>query len=154
MPKLIRVLLVVFAATALLATGCGSDTEEKNTYVDQVNDAQKKLDSEVAAANAAATKTTSDSADLKTIDAYQEAVQGVIKDLEAITPPEQVEAEHQQLIDVLTDYSDKIGKARKDLDSASAQERVDVLNDMRAASNEAGTQINQAIDAINKKLQE
>lgn len=154
MPKLSRMLLVAFAAVALIAAGCGGDTEEKNDYVDQVNKAQTEFADQVTKLSTAITSTSSDSADQKTIESYQGAVDGVVKDLEGITPPEDVEAEHQQLVDAMSAYGKSVSTALEDLQGGSAQDRLKAATELQQASSTAGTQINQAIDAINKKLQE
>lgn len=145
---------MAFAAVALIAAGCGGDTEEKNDYVDQVNKAQTEFADQVTKLSTAITSTSSDSADQKTIESYQGAVDGVVKDLEGITPPEDVEAEHQQLVDAMSAYGKSVSTALEDLQGGSAQDRLKAATELQQASSTAGTQINQAIDAINKKLQE
>ncbi len=154
MLKLSRILLVAFAAVALIAAGCGGDTEEKNDYVDQVNKAQTEFADQVTKLSTAITSTSSSAADQKTIESYQTAVDGVVKDLEGITPPEDVKAEHQQLVDAMTTYGESVGTALEDLQGGSAQDRLKAATELQTASSTAGTQINQAIEAINKKLQE
>lgn len=154
MLKLSRILLVAFAAVALIAAGCGGDTEEKNDYVDQVNKAQTEFADQVTKLSTAITSTSSSSADQKTIESYQTAVDGVVKDLKGITPPEDVKAEHQQLVDAMSTYGDSVGAALEDLQGGSAQDRLKAATELQTASSTAGTQINQAIEAINKKLQE
>lgn len=154
MLKLSRILLVAFAAVALIAAGCGGDTEEKNDYVDQVNKAQTEFADQVTKLSTAITSTSSSSADQKTIESYQTAVDGVVKDLEGITPPEDVKAEHQQLVDAMSTYGESVGTALEDLQGGSAQDRLKAATELQTASSTAGTQINQAIEAINKKLQE
>lgn len=147
-------LLVAFAAVALIAAGCGGDTEEKNDYVDQVNKAQTEFANQVTKLSSAITSTSSDTADRKTIQSYQDAVDGVVKDLEGITPPEDVKAEHQQLVDAMSQYGKSVGTALDDLQGGTAQDRLAAAQELQKASTTAGTEINQAIDAINKKLQE
>lgn len=154
MLKLSRILLVAFAAVALIAAGCGGDTEEKNDYVDQVNKAQTEFADQVTKLSTAITSTSSSSTDQKTIESYQTAVDGVVKDLEGITPPEDVKAEHQQLVDAMSTYGESVGAALEDLQGGSAQDRLKAATELQTASSTAGTQINQAIEAINKKLQE
>lgn len=154
MPILRSILLVAFASVALIAAGCGGDTEEKNDYVDQVNKAQTEFANQVTKLSSAITSTSSDSADRKTIQSYQDAVDGVVKDLEGITPPEDVQAEHQQLVDAMSQYGKSVGTALDDLQGGTAQDRLKAAQELQQASTQAGTEINQAIDAINKKLQE
>lgn len=154
MPILRSILLVAFAAVALVAAGCGGDTEAKNDYVDQVNKAQTEFANQVTKLSSAITSTSSDAADRKTIQSYQDAVDGVVKDLEGITPPEDVKAEHQQLVDAMSQYGKSVGTALDDLQGGTAQDRLKAAQELQQASAQAGTEINQAIDAINKKLQE
>lgn len=154
MPILRSILLVAFASVALIAAGCGGDTEEKNDYVDQVNKAQTEFANQVTKLSSAITSSSSDSADRKTIQSYQDAVDGVVKDLEGITPPEDVKAEHQQLVDAMSQYGKSVGTALDDLQGGTAQDRLAAAQELQKASTTAGTEINQAIDAINKKLQE
>jgi hypothetical protein len=147
------ILLVAFAAVALIAAGCGGDTEEKNEYVDQVNKAQTEFASQVTKLSTAITSTSSDTADQKVITSYETAVGGVVKDLEAITPPEDVKAEHQQLIDAMSQYGESVGGAVTDLQGGTPQDRLKAATELQKASTTAGNEINQAIEAINKKLQ-
>lgn len=154
MPILRSILLVAFASVALIAAGCGGDTEEKNDYVDQVNKAQTEFANQVTKLSSAITSSSSDSADRKTIQSYQDAVDGVVKDLEGITPPEDVKAEHQQLVDAMSQYGKSVSTALDDLQGGTAQDRLAAAQELQKASTTAGTEINQAIDAINKKLQE
>lgn len=154
MPFLRSIFLVAFASVALIAAGCGGDTEEKNEYVDQVNKAQTEFANQVTKLSAAITSTSSEATDRKTIQSYQDAVDGVVKDLEGITPPEDVKAEHQQLVDAMSQYGESVSSALDDLQGGTAQDRLKAAQELQKASTQAGTEINQAIDAINKKLQE
>lgn len=147
------VLLIAFAAVALIAAGCGGDTQEKNDYVDQVNKAQTQFADQVTKLSSAITSTSSDSADVKTIESYQGAVDKVVTDLKGITPPEDVKAEHQQLVDAMSSYAKSVGTALDDLQGGTPQDRLKAATSLQKASSQAGTEINQAIDAINKKLQ-
>ena len=137
MPILRSILLVAFASVALIAAGCGGDTEEKNDYVDQVNKAQTEFANQVTKLSSAITSTSSDSADRKTIQSYQDAVDGVVKDLEGITPPEDVQAEHQQLVDAMSTYGDSVGAALEDLQGGSAQDRLKAATELQTASSTA-----------------
>lgn len=147
------VLLIAFAAVALIAAGCGGDTQEKNDYVDQVNKAQTQFADQVTKLSSAITSTSSDSADVKTIESYQSAVDKVVTDLKGITPPDDVKAEHQQLVDAMSSYAKSVGTALDDLQGGTPQDRLKAATSLQKASSQAGTEINQAIDAINKKLQ-
>ena len=119
-----------------------------------MNKAQTEFANQVTKLSSAITSTSSDSADRKTIQSYQDAVDGVVKDLEGITPPEDVQAEHQQLVDAMSQYGKSVGTALDDLQGGTAQDRLKAAQELQQASTQAGTEINQAIDAINKKLQE
>lgn len=157
MPFLRSILVVVVASVALIAAGCGGDTAEKNEYVDQVNKAQSDFAGQVTKLSSAITAPSADTANPKTvasIRSYRDAVDGVVKDLQGIAPPEDVKAEHQQLVDAMSQYGKSVGAALDDLQGGTAQDRLKAAQQLQQASTQAGTQINQAIDAINTKLQE
>lgn len=151
MPEPRRILRVVVVLVALIVAGCGGDTEEKNAYVDQVNQAQQRLATAAARANAI-TETSSKRSDIRTLNTYRAAISRIVADLRKITPPEEVKAEHQQLIDAQRPFGASIDALIKAVEGGSPAAILKAKNATDAASQDTGTKTNTVREKINAKL--
>lgn len=146
-------LLLCLALVGFSACG-GDDVEESNDYVSAVNTAQTSFARTFDKLQSDITTESTPTQDSATLGRFEGAIDGVVKELTAVQPPEEVEAEHQQLIDAIEGYGTTIGKARRAFRSRSASEvlaaRTQLSTDVAATS----TRINQTIEAINGKLRE
>jgi hypothetical protein len=150
--RLPLVLLVVVLALAVSA--CGSDTKASNDYVDQVNKAQNDFAATFDKLSSKITSTSSASQDRRTLDGFKQAVDKVVADLRAIEVPSKVKPLHDRLIDEISTYGKEIDKAKAAFAGNDAQAIIKAQVDLQSAVTRVSSQINQTIDAINKKLRQ
>ena len=156
MHKLSRAALAVLlvAIAALAAAGCGGDVKKNNEYVDSVNRAQNEFASTFDRLNAQITATTSPAEDRATLQRFRVAIDQVVKDLRAVTPPGKVKALHQDLIGEISSYGVELRKARKAFASQDPAKVIAAQTQLVTAVTTVSTRINATIDQINKKLRE
>lgn len=137
---------------ASIAAGCGSDTEQANDYVDQVNTLQVELVDQV---NDAVSGTPP--ADPEAAAEVATDLQGVFEtsadDLAAIEPPTDVADLHQQLVGSVSDVGDQIAEAEQAFSSGDPQQAAQAALQLQSATTELQTELNGLIDEINAQLQ-
>jgi hypothetical protein len=153
MSKSVRAVVVALALVAV-AAGCGDDVGKTNAYVDAVNTAQTNFAQTFDKLQAQITAQTSPKEDSATLGRFEDAIEKVVKDLEAVETPDDVKTQHAQLVAAIEGYGRTIEQARKAFSSNDPTEvlkaRTQLSTDVAATS----TKINQTIDAINRKLRE
>jgi len=153
MSKSFRAVVLALALAASLV-GCGDDVKESNAYVDAVNIAQTNFAATFDRLQEQITTQTSAKQDSETLGRFEDAIDKVVKDLEAVETPDKVKAQHKQLVGALESYGDIIARARKAFASKDSKvvlkARTQLSTDVAATS----TEINQTIDAINRELRE
>jgi hypothetical protein len=146
--------LVLLAAVALLASGCGSDTKAANEYVDSVNKAQNDFAATFDKLSTQITSTSSAQQDRETLDGFKQAVDKVVTDLRAVKVPNEVKDLHGQLVAEISAYGKEIDKAKQAFAGDDPQAIIKAQTKLVSAVTRVSTQINQTIDAINKKLRQ
>jgi hypothetical protein len=146
-----RVPAIVLACLGLALTGCG-DTKESNAYVDAVNRAQSEFatTSDKLANRITATSTTGQ--DRKVLAGFGTAVDGVVRRLRGVDPPEGVDKLHTQLIAAIDGYGAEIEKARVALRSRSAPRIIAAQTELVSAITTVSARINRTIEQINRQL--
>jgi hypothetical protein len=143
-------LATALLAVSLLAAGCG-DTDEKNDYVDEVNELQTDLVDQVTQATTGATPTTQ-----KQAADYAGTIADIFgksaDEFAAVDPPEDVADLHSQLVDEIRSIAADTRKAEQTLRSGSPQEAQKALTDLQTAATDAQNQLNSLIDEINTDL--
>jgi len=126
-----RIALILLTATALIAAGCGGNSDE-NAYVKQLNAA----DAKAAAALSSLGSPSSDSAKAaaNSFDTAADRVALVVKDYKAIDPPENAEHSHAMtitglngLVALLRDTADDFRSATTAADFAQIKRDADSL---------------------------
>jgi uncharacterized phage infection (PIP) family protein YhgE len=141
-------------AVALLASGCGSDTKAENDYVDSVNKAQNDFAATFDKLSSQITSTSSAQQDRQTLDGFKQAVDKVVTDLRAVEVPDKVKDLHGQLVSEISAYGKEIDKAKQAFAGDDPQAIIKAQTELVSAVTRVSAQINQTIDAINKKLRE
>jgi hypothetical protein len=154
MPKPARVLVLVLAALALVAAGCGGDTDKKNDYVNAVNAAQTKFQTTFDRLQADITATSTPRQDRATLDRFRKAVDTVVAELRAIKPPGSVKTLHSQLISQVSGYGAEIDRAKTAFASRDPQKVIAANTKFASAVTKVSQKITATIDAINKRLHE
>jgi uncharacterized phage infection (PIP) family protein YhgE len=142
-----RLVPVLVIAVALLASGCGSDTKAENDYVDSVNTTFDKLSARI-------TSTSTAQQDRQTLDGFKQAVDKVVTDLRAVKVPDKVKDLHGRLVAEISAYGEEIDKAKQAFAGDDPQAIIKAQTELVSAVTRVSAQINDTIDAINKKLRE
>lgn len=158
MPGLLRLLALVAliaGATALAACGGGDDEREaKNAYVAEVNAAQEEFASRITAVSQQITDKSSPAQDRRTLQRFETAIDAVVEQLRGIEVPDDVQTEHEQLVDAMTDFGAEIGKATSALRDPDTRSIAEAQRAVTLATQTVNGQIDAAIAAINSKLRE
>lgn len=137
-------------AAVLAATGCGG--ADPSEYVKKVNAAQASFAKTFAGLQADITPESSAAADRDTLLRFERATNKVVRELRAITPPDDVAGLHKDLIREISTYATAIDTARQRYASNSPKEVIAARNELTAAVGTTASQINLTIEKINKKL--
>jgi uncharacterized phage infection (PIP) family protein YhgE len=149
-----RLVPVLVTVVALLASGCGSDTKAANDYVDSVNKAQNDFAATFDKLSAKITSTSTAQQDRETLDGFKQAVDKVVTDLRSVKVPGKVKDLHGRLVAEISDYGKEIDKAKQAFAGDDPQAIIRAQTELVSAVTRVSAQINQTIDAINKKLRE
>jgi hypothetical protein len=148
---LVAVLLVSLVC-GVVAPGCGSDTKERNAYVDAVNRAQRNFQTQFRRLSGQITATSSAREDRRTLRRFETVIDGVVRDLRAVRPPASVSALHAQLIDAIASYGRQIEQARDAFRSSSPAKIIAAQTRLISGITAVSARINRTIDQINRKL--
>ncbi len=138
-------------AAGLLLAGCG-DNEQKNDYVDQINELQLAYVDDVTTAVSEQPPTNPEEA-AEAAGTLAELTNGVADDIEAVEPPEDVADLHQQLVDELRGVADQISDAQGAIAGGDPDEAAKAATDLQSAITATQTTLNGLIDQINSTLQ-
>ena len=144
---------VLVAASALAVAACGGDTEEKNDYVDQVNEVTKTLNeglTEVSSGTAA----TSPKQAATVFSDFGEQLDTAAADIEGIEPPEDVADLHDQLVTQVDDLGAAATNAADEIEAGGAAAVTGVATEFITAATTASTEVDATITEINSVLQE
>ena len=156
MTYLLRTLALCLALAGLLVVaGCGGDTASKNDYVESINKAQTDFVSNVQKASTPpSTGGSPVDAAQGTFDNIDKAIDTVIKDLEAVEPPDEVKDLHADLISEMNDLQDEVTKAADSLDSKDPAKLAAAQQAFATNATKLQTRFTETITAINQKLQD
>jgi ABC-type transporter Mla subunit MlaD len=148
-----RAALAVALAAGVLA-GCGSgDTDDKNAYVDEVNQAQQRFADTFEELSGQITSTSTPNEDRKTLRGFEAAIDKTAGELEAVDPPGDVAELHTQLVDEMRSYGEAVGTFREavggDLDEVTRAQTT-----LATKTSQTSSEINRTIDRINQTLRE
>ena len=148
----LMLLAAVALAASLLAAGCG-DTEENNDYVEQVNQIQGDLVTEVTEATTESTPTSQkEAADFA--GTLAEIFNGSADDVEATEPPEDVADLHAQLVEQIRSIADQTSEVEDTLRTGTPAEAQQALSALQTAANASQSELDSLIGQINDQLQD
>jgi hypothetical protein len=152
MRRLLPVLVAV--ATALGAAGCGSDSaKQRNAYADAVNQAQNDFAQSFRNLSRRITSTTTPGQGRRTLQGFEDAVDNVVSDLQAIDAPSDVQPLHRRLITEIADYGREIRRAKRAFATGAPQRILNAQTKLVSATTRISSRINRTIAAINRQLQ-
>ena len=152
--RMLALVALLSGATTLVACGGDDSRDEKNAYVREVNAAQSEFAERVSAVSQQITPESSPARDRRTLERFETAIDSVVEQLRAIEVPEDVEAEHEQLVEAMTEFGNEIDKATTALRDPDARSIAEAQRAVTAATQSVNGQIDAAIAAINSKLRE
>ena len=144
---------VLVAASALALAACGEDTEEKNAYVDAVNEVTTTLNEGLTEISSGAAATSPDQAATVFAD-FGEQLDAAATDIEAIDPPEDVADLHDQLVTQVEDLGATATNAADEVEAGGAAAVTGVATEFVAEATTASTEVDSTITEINSVLQE
>jgi len=143
------VALATLGTAALLLVACG-DGEEKNDYVDEVNEVQTTFQSEVSELGQ-----NIDSPD-QLVAFYEDTVaelEQAVQELDDISPPEEVEELHDQLTEEVQGLADLIQGAAEDIEQGGVAAVPGVVSELSSEGSRLQGEFSNTIDEINRELQ-
>ena len=151
--RIVTLLAVLVGAIVLGACGDEANSREaKNAYVREVNAAQTGFASNVTSVSQQITPKSSATQDRRTLERFETAIADVVKQLQGISVPKDVETEHKQLIAAMTDFGGEIKKATDALKNPDTRSIAEAQRAITTATQTVNGQIDAAIAAINSKL--
>jgi hypothetical protein len=144
------VLVVLFAVLA--AAGCGSNGE-RDGYVKALNKAQAGLEQRFTRLQARITPTSTAAQDVKTLQAYEDAVGTTVRDLRAIDPPDGFDALHRRFVGEVAGYGTALRSARAQLKGDDPRAILAAQGRLKDDVAATGRKLNATIAQINHKLQ-
>ncbi|MDX6692032.1 MAG: hypothetical protein QOG15_3489 [Solirubrobacteraceae bacterium] len=144
--------LLACAALAACGASKGNTTEDKNTYVKQVNAAVNTFASTVTTVSKSITPASSTSEDRRTIRRFEAAIKDVIGTLQTIKVPSDVGREHGQLVAAMTGFGKDIAAAGRAMRTQTISAIAEGQRELGAATITVNAKIRTATDAINTRL--
>jgi hypothetical protein len=144
-----RLVSLVLVAVAVLAIGCGND--EKNAYVDKVNEIQSNLQTQ--ATQAAASAPTSPRQADELVKKLEQLYGDAADQLDAVSPPDDVATLHKQLADQFRQVSHQIGALAAAFESRDPQQIQEATRKLQSVVTTAADKFSSLIDQINSQLQ-
>jgi hypothetical protein len=145
--------LAACAALALVACG-GDDTEEKNEYVDAVNEVTSTLNSGLTEIASSGTAVGSPKEAAKVFGDFSTKLNGAAADLEGIDPPSDVPSQHDKLVGILDQLGSESQNAADEISQGGAAAVTGVATQFIDEANQLGSEADATIDEINSELQQ
>ncbi len=144
--------LAAALALALAACGGGTSTKDKNAYAEKVNVAQQKFALTVSTVSGETGAKNTIREQQRTLQRFEKAIDGVIKDLRGIDPPSEFTAQHQKLTDVMTGFGKAISQANDAMRTPTPVGLAKAKAELATATRSVNSRVAAAIAAINLKL--
>lgn len=141
----------LLAVAALLLVACGGDSEEKNEYVDEVNEVQTTLQDEIS--NLAQTPRSPE----ELVGFYEDTIaslQSAANSLEGIEPPDEVAELHDQLITEVKELADVITGAVDEIEQGGPAAVPGAVGQLATEGTKIQQEFSSTIDEINSTLQD
>jgi cell division septum initiation protein DivIVA len=151
MPRLRLIAPFVLVLSALLLVACGGDTEEKNDYVDEVNEIQTTLQDEI---NSLAEQPESPDQLVGFYDDAVASLNAAVTSLEDVSPPDDVTELHDRLISEVQELSDIIKGAADEIKNGGVAAVPGAVQQLVTEATRVQTEFSATIDEINSTLQD
>lgn len=148
-----KIVPVLVAASALAVAACGEDNEEKNDYVDQVNEVTTTLNEGLTEISSGAAATSPDQAATVFAD-FGTELEAAASDLEGIEPPDDVTDLHDELVAKIKDLGATATNAADEIKAGGVASVTGVATEFITEATTASTEVDTTITEINNKLQD
>jgi hypothetical protein len=143
------------AAAALATAGCaGAQRDGANGYVRAVNAAQGQFKRTFDRLATDITPTSTPQQDRRTLAAFQAAVDGTVRRLRRVRPPERVATLHERLVGEIGSYSGHIEAARRAFATREPRRIIRAQGRLVGAVGRISAAVNRTIDRINARLRD
>ena len=139
-------------ALALVACG-GGDADEKNDYVDQVNEVTTTLNDGLSRISADAPLATDPAEASKVFGQFASSLETAASDIGAIDPPEGVAGLHDKLVEDVTTLSDEATNAANEAKAGGPASLPGVATQFIDEANRLSGDVDATIAEINTELQ-
>ena len=148
-----RLVLTAAVAAALLASGCGGDSEEDKAkeYREGLAEADKTFDQELREAGAAmqaAGRAKSREQYAQGVEQLQTAVDEFKADLEELDTPSDAENEQEQVTEAVDEFSAAVGRINE---AVQADDEAQIRTEV-AAVQTGGLKVDQAIETLKEAV--
>jgi hypothetical protein len=137
---------------AVVAAGCGGD-QDRDAYVKTLNKAQTGLAQRFTTLQSRITPTSNAAQDIKTLRAYEAAVETTVSDLRTVDPPDGLAPLHRRFVDEVAAYGSALHRARTELKRDDPQAILAAQGRLRSSVTAASRRLDLTIQAINQKLE-
>jgi len=144
---------VLVAVSALAVAACGEDTEEKNDYVDQVNEVTTTLNEGLTEISSGAAATSPEEASTVFAD-FGAQLDSAAADIEGIEPPEDVADLHDELVTQIQELGATATNAADEIKAGGVAAVTGVATEFITEATTASTEVDSTITEINSTLQE
>jgi hypothetical protein len=150
-PRLIIAACLIAATTVVLAA-CG-DTEEKNDYVDAVNNVTSTLNTGLGDVSSQANQVDAPDQVATVFTDFAAQLETATTELDEITPPDEVSELHDQLVGELQELTDSANAAAEGIEGGGAAALVTTAQEFIAEATRISTEADATITEINNELQ-
>lgn len=152
MPRLPALAAAACLAAALSLVACG-DTEEKNDYVDSVNEVTSTLNSGLAEVSSQGTAVGSPEEAAKVFTDFSAQLDAASADLSEIEPPEEVTELHDRLVGQLDELSAEATNAADEIGAGGPAAVAGVAAGFIGEATRISAEADSTISEINSELQ-
>lgn len=161
LPRLLALPIAVLVSLALMASGCGGDSDgpeaerepapgeplSAEEYVDQVDDALAPIASESETVISRASRAQSPEDLTRPLGDLRETLETAARDLESLEPPEEAADVHPRLVETQREFAEALGEAQRQAERGDVQK---AFGELRAA----GDRYRERGEQISKDFQE
>jgi hypothetical protein len=142
----------MLVAVALVACG-GGDADEKNDYVDQVNEVTTTLNTGLTQISSDVPLATDPAQASKVFSQFASSLKTAASDIDAIEPPDDVAELHDKLVADVTTLSEESTNAANEAEAGGPAGLPGVATQFIDEANKLGGDIDATIAEINTELQ-
>ncbi len=154
MPRPRLIVLALAIASALTVAACGGDADEKNAYVDDINNVTSTLNSGLTEISTEAATVGSPEQAAGIFSDFAAQLDTAAAQIEDISPPDDVAGLHYQLVDEITTLSAAATGAADEIGAGGPAAVAGVATGFIGEANRLSAEVDTTISEINRQLQD